>query len=310
MTIAVCICTFNRPELLRQCLEAVAAADTRSLGRPVSLIVVDNGPDPATEAVCKGFAARPGTAPLRYVVEPQRGISFARNRAVAEALAGGADLVAFIDDDDRPEPAWLKELVAAQTATGADVVYGCWALPDGTSLPGWCRDIGFLKAPRLDRPNRYGMPRGTASCNVLISRALLERLAAMGPVFDPAFARCGGSDTDLFVRIHKLGVPHATAPRSRVVRGFEPARLTLAGVLRRSFRLGHAFALINARHAPEGAGSPGAALGRLALLVAGLPLRAWPRHRLVSRLARIAREAGGINARLGRSLGYYGDKRP
>ena len=47
---------------------------------------------------------------VRFVHEPEPGIAAARNRALDESA--GADLLVFIDDDERPEPGWLESLVA------------------------------------------------------------------------------------------------------------------------------------------------------------------------------------------------------
>src|SRR5690606_429303 len=105
--VAVCLCTCARPEPLAECLAAIAAA-LRAHPEPglVAVVVVDNAPGGRAGAVCaEAAAALP--VPLRVVEEPERGISFARNRAVREALAAGADAVAFLDDDDLPHPDWL-----------------------------------------------------------------------------------------------------------------------------------------------------------------------------------------------------------
>ena len=59
---------------------------------------------------------------LVYAVEPRRGIPFGRNTAVR--TAGDVDFVAFLDDDETADPAWLVELLRVQRTTGADVVTG------------------------------------------------------------------------------------------------------------------------------------------------------------------------------------------
>ena len=61
--------------------------------------------------------------PVRYLVESRRGISLARNRRL-DAVPADADFIAMIDDDERPEPDWLEELLLAQAATAADGVEG------------------------------------------------------------------------------------------------------------------------------------------------------------------------------------------
>ena len=62
-------------------------------------VVVDNDADESSRAV---VTAAKLPWPVVYVVEPERGIPFARNRAVREAA--DSDFVVFIDDDEIPEP--------------------------------------------------------------------------------------------------------------------------------------------------------------------------------------------------------------
>ena len=114
-TIAVCVCTCNRPDGLAACLQAIGKPDLAGLARDRLLVlIVDNHPDDWVKRLCE--TQYPAAV---YVAEPERGISHARNRAVREAR--GADLVAFVDDDDEPLPDWLRHLVLTQRRTGAEL---------------------------------------------------------------------------------------------------------------------------------------------------------------------------------------------
>jgi succinoglycan biosynthesis protein ExoM len=241
------------------------------------------------------------------VAEPERGISHARNRAVREALARGADLVAFVDDDDEPLPDWLRHLVLTQRRTGAELVFGRWCHAPGTVIPDWLAGIRFLQAPQWDRHDHYGLPAGTGTFNVLLARTLIERLAPDGVLFLPELARCGGSDRELFVRAVRSGAIFALAPNSFVIRGWNADRLTLPAVLRRGFRLGHTEAIVERRHrSPEELQQWFRFnLAKLCRLLLGLPTRVLSRHKRTKRLYRIARAVGAINAYLGRNLTYY-----
>lgn len=114
-TASIVICSRHRAADLAACLDSIA--DEIAAGREV--IVVDNGPDAATEAA---VAARPG---VRYVVERRPGLSQARN---AGLRAARGDVVVFVDDDVRPEPGWITPLLAAFDAPDIAVVCGL-ALP-------------------------------------------------------------------------------------------------------------------------------------------------------------------------------------
>ena len=94
-TISVVICTRERPDDLKRCL---AALDGLSL-RPQQIVVVDNAPQSdATRRVVEG------TPDVEYVLEPQPGLSYARNAGIARCRG---DIVAFTDDDVEVHSGWL-----------------------------------------------------------------------------------------------------------------------------------------------------------------------------------------------------------
>lgn len=311
--VAVCLCTCARPEPLAECLAAIAAA-LRAHPEPglVAVVVVDNAPGGRAGAVCaEAAAALP--VPLRVVEEPERGISFARNRAVREALAAGADAVAFLDDDDLPHPDWLARLLARARETGAELVFGGWVFSTAEPLRGWQRDLKLFRAPDLAVTNRFGLPAAAGTYNVLIARRLLERMAAAGdhPPFAPALARTGGSDTDFFLRARASGASFAIAPDSLVTRRWDASRTTFAGVLRRGFRLGHSNALHDrAVLPPERQRHKRRRVAlRLARRLLATPLHLLPPRRFARHAFDVARLAGDAAARFGeRRYLYYGSE--
>lgn len=97
-TVSVVICTRERPNDLRSCLESVA----RLTPPPEEVIVVDNSTgDLETEQLSKAFG-------VRCVVEESVGLSRARNRGIRECRC---EIVAYLDDDCLPDPEWLEYLL-------------------------------------------------------------------------------------------------------------------------------------------------------------------------------------------------------
>jgi glycosyltransferase involved in cell wall biosynthesis len=307
MIIDLCICTADRDSYLAECLGAVAAMErAKILGHEVRLVIVVNGADGSAIDGVRRMAVATGLA-ATVIHEAVRGIPFARNRAVQTALAQGAEAVAFIDDDDLPDPGWLGELVEVAGRTGADLVLGCWRLPADLALPPVLEDVGFFKAPDPDATDRYGLPEWAVTGNVLIRTSLIERLAdAEGKLFDPAFASTGGSDTDLFVRAHRAGGIVTAAPRSTVVRRWEPERISVRGVMRRAFRLGVSQAMIDLRYreARKNRRRLRRRLRDVAAAVAGLAA-VRSQAALGVQLVRIAEIVGEIHGRLGGKARYY-----
>lgn len=69
------------------------------------ILVVDDGSTDETRAVIDGI----GDPRVRYVHQANAGLSAARNTGLRET---SGDVVAFVDDDDRPLPSWASRLIA------------------------------------------------------------------------------------------------------------------------------------------------------------------------------------------------------
>src|SRR6185312_15855107 len=99
--------------------------------------------------------------PLRAVIEEHRGIAQARNRLVGEALKSDAQFLAMIDDDEWPEPGWIREFLKAQRITGADVLQGSILFARKGDRPNPIPDIRRATGP-------IELPEGAG--NLLIQR--------------------------------------------------------------------------------------------------------------------------------------------
>ena len=150
--VAVCACTFRRPEGLAALLDGLRGQRFERIAAPeVLVLIVDNEGSSRSQAICEAAASR-GLG-VRYLAETRRGISFARNRGL-DAVPEDVDFIAMIDDDERPEPDWLEELLLAQAATGADVVQGRVRPAFAPGAPAWIRDGGFFGYPLPSNPFR------------------------------------------------------------------------------------------------------------------------------------------------------------
>src|SRR3712207_267108 len=128
LALSVVISTYNRADLLPG---AIGGGLSQVDGTPpFELIVVDNRSTDGTKSVVEGFTA--SDPRVRYVYEPQQGLSPARNAAVR---AWRAAILAFTDDDVRVPGDWVRGIVRAfEEWPGADVVGGK-VLPDWPSAP-------------------------------------------------------------------------------------------------------------------------------------------------------------------------------
>jgi succinoglycan biosynthesis protein ExoM len=292
--ISVCVCTYKRPDLLARLLDALANQIVDA-AFAFDVVVVDNDSDRSSEEVVRSNALSKDIE-VSYYGEPERNISLARNRAVRNAAG---NLIAFIDDDERPVSDWLVHLYRTMKRHGADAVLGP-VIPDfPAAAPSW------LKKGRLFDRKRHPTGSSISAGDARTGNVLMDRsLFAEGQLwFDPAFGRTGGEDSDFFARQFREGrvfvwcdeaIAYEAVPSERCKALFHVRRLWRAGTLhgewiRDGRRPGGAVLVKNV-----------AVLGACALLVA--PSLMLPKHLWIRIAQKLAYCAGMVTAYLGLSL--------
>ena len=225
--IDICLCTFRRPALLLEALGSLASLDWPA-GLDGRIIVVDNDDSPSAEKVVTAFA-RNSPFPILYHHTDGRNISVARNAALD---LSDADLLAFLDDDERVSPAWLSEIHARMKETEADVVLGPVRALYSADAPEWMQ----ATRPHATEPVFVGGRIRTGyTCNVLMDRRSPH---LKGMKFDPALGRSGGEDSAFFTEIARRGGTIAFAEDAIVVEDVPADRASLSWLLLRRFRMG------------------------------------------------------------------------
>jgi succinoglycan biosynthesis protein ExoM len=299
MKTVVCICTYKRSELLERLLLSLQHMHLGELDpKDFRALVVDNYPDDGrARAVCERVCGQV-PMPLDLVEETRRGTSFARNRAVDEALRQDADFIAFIDDDDLPEPDWLLRLIEKQQETRADIVFGTEHRVMNAGWPAWLKKSPLFEKRIKEGVTEYGTPRGISTYNVLVGRGILERVKSTGPVFSPEFAHFKCEDTDFFIRAARSGATFARADKSVINRNYEPHRVTVCGLLREARRLGtYNMVLLKRYGAADQAGRRRKkAVAKIASNLLKLPFCTFSRVALMRDLFYLARELATLRA--------------
>src|SRR5437588_13040774 len=102
LTVSIIIITYNRPFLLKHCLERVLAQTYTHK----EIIVVDSSTNDESEQVVAGY---PEVINVRLRGQ-RNNMPQARNQGIA---ASSGDILAFIDDDSMVQPGLIEALVNA-----------------------------------------------------------------------------------------------------------------------------------------------------------------------------------------------------
>jgi len=229
LRVDVAVVTYRRAgyiaELVPHLLAQAGELEAGLPGTHCGVIVVDNDPHASAREIVARFPA------VRYVVEPQPGIAAARNRALDEAR--DSDLLAFVDDDGRPEAGWLVALVRLQAAAGAAAVAGAVVPSFLGPAPTW------LVAGRFFVRSRH--PTGTAVAAAATNNLLLDLrvIRAWGLRFDPRLGLTGGEDTHFTRSITARGGTIVWSDEAVVSDLVLPERMSRRWLLRRGYSGGN-----------------------------------------------------------------------
>jgi glycosyltransferase involved in cell wall biosynthesis len=212
--ISVVVCTRDRAEQLNCCLQTLMALDYPDY----EIIVVDNA---SRSDATSRLVAR---LPVCYVREERPGLDWARNRGIAEAHH---DIVAFTDDDARPDRGWLRAIAHA------------FAEPEVMAVTGFVAPAELETGAQIRFELIYGgMGRGfrrrTIRRGTLTARDLLwasgfgvganmafrrDLFAAIGPfdvALDVGTPSGGGGDNEMFHRLVARGYTLCYEPAALV----------------------------------------------------------------------------------------------
>uniref|UniRef100_L8BA08 Sulfatase n=1 Tax=Rubrivivax gelatinosus S1 TaxID=1138313 RepID=L8BA08_RUBGE len=242
--LVVLICTHDRAELLARALASLDRADVPP-GWSVEVLVVANACRDGTAALLEGrtAAGAPGL-PLAWFAEPVPGKSNALNSALSRI---DADLVGFVDDDQRVDPGYLQALCnAADAHPEADMFCGL-LVPDWDGRePAWVHDDGPyriypLPVPRFD-PGGSARELDTTQTipgggNLAVRASWFPRVGPFSTALGPTGHDLGGSeDIDWLLRAVGLGARLRYVPEMRQYHHVDHERLRLRYLMRKAFR--------------------------------------------------------------------------
>ena len=218
--VSVVVCTRERADSLRRCLDSVRVSHYHRF----EIVVVDNAPlTDTTELVCADMALG-GASSISYVREERVGLSWARNAGIESAAH---DLVVFVDDDEQVDAGWLAAL-AHEFELDSNV--GCVS---GVVLPaelethaqaqfeqfgGHSKGRGFRRVlfdqehVRTCQSAMYPLPAFGVGANMAFRRAALADIGRFNLALGAGTSTHGAEDTYAFSELLLAGWSMVYAP--------------------------------------------------------------------------------------------------
>ncbi len=193
--VSVVVCTFNGSRTIRECLEGIR----RLRYANYETIVVDDGSTDGAGDIAAEYD-------VRLIRTENQGLSAARNLGWQSAAG---EIVAYIDDDARPDPDWLTYLAAAFLKDDYAAVGGP-NIPvpgDGNTANCVANSPGGPAHVLLSDCEAEHIP----GCNMAFRRSWLEAING----FDPQF-RQAGDDVDICWRTREQGGKLGFSPAAMV----------------------------------------------------------------------------------------------
>jgi len=183
-SISVVVCSFNGQRTIKDCMEGLLELDYPNF----EVIVVNDGSTDATPTIASEYG-------FRVISTENRGLSNARNTGME---AANGDIVAYTDDDARPDPHWLKYLAWAFMHSAHAGIGGPNIAPPGDGPIAEC--VANAPGGPLHVLLTDTLAEHIPGCNMAFYKTALEAIHG----FDPQF-RAAGDDVDLCWRLQKQG---------------------------------------------------------------------------------------------------------
>lgn len=238
MTLSVVICTYNRCDLLRLCLDSLVQQTLNNTQFEV-IIVDNNSLDKTKEIVSEYSNLYPH---FRYIFEPHIGLSFARNTGYKNA---NSDWVLYLDDDAKAFPNMVERAIY----TTNKYHFPCFGgiiisyFNKNDKIPRWwiadrfeCNEYllkTFNGVCTLDKESPYG---GI----ILIQKELLVDLGGFKTNIGMQGNKIGyGEETDLVHRIRQKNIAIGIDTEMRIYHLVSSNKLKLSWHLKSAFAKGY-----------------------------------------------------------------------
>lgn len=198
--VSVIICTHNRTEDLKNCLESIKKLKYSNK----EIIIIDNAPvNDETKDLVQSYKE------FIYIREPRKGLDIARNRGIKESAG---EIIAFTDDDAVVDSLWLENLVKNFRAPLVCAVTGItlpYELEDKAQVIFEKTNSfkrGFIRKEfSLSNLNPVGAGSVGAGVNMALRRKYIDETGLFDEALDGGTYSLSGGDQEFFYRVLARG---------------------------------------------------------------------------------------------------------
>ncbi|UCG27613.1 MAG: glycosyltransferase family 2 protein [Bacteroidales bacterium] len=230
--LSIIICTYNREDYLPLTLESLA---TQSLDKNrFEVIIVDNNSTDKTSSYCHTFIEHHPGMIVKYILEKNRGLPFARNRGIKES---SGSYIAFIDDDAEARKDYAANLIRVfekyteYEAVGGKVIP---VFPENKEPP-WLSSYIWGVVAKVDKGDQYSSfkRKVPAGCNMAFRKKVFSIIGD----FDTDLShRC--DDLYIFGKLKAINKVALYSPDVVVYHNIPPERMDKEGIKKLSMNLG------------------------------------------------------------------------
>lgn len=227
MNILVCICTYKRNFLLKNCIQSINNT-FKPVNFKIRILIIDNTINNNSKNLVK-FLKKKLNLKINYINERKRGVVYARNRALNESKKICNDYICFFDDDCTVDKFWfynVKKLINKYSIITGPQIYKT------NNIFG--KNLSSIFEKKYHKNSC--LVSWAATNNVIVSKKIL---LSSNLKFDVNLNKFGmGEDQLFFLQLNKKGHNILWNKKIKVYETKHSHRSTIKWVANRSFRLG------------------------------------------------------------------------
>jgi glucosyl-dolichyl phosphate glucuronosyltransferase len=241
--VSVVVCTYNRLDLLKKCLDSLVEQSVNK--KNFEVLVIDNNSTDNTKKLTKKYVKKHNN--FNYFLEKNQGLSYARNRGYKEAKG---KYVAYIDDDAIADKKWVEEIILfTKRKSKINVFGGPYYRYSINKFPNWFpKNYGIHtlgnKEKIINISNEF-----ISGSNMIFKKKILEKLNGFNINLGMKGSSIGyGEETNILFRLNKVNEKIFYVPKIKVKHLVADYKMSLIWLLKSNFGIGRTKNLMYDKH--------------------------------------------------------------